>query len=1418
MRHLLAKRTAHPGNNKGLGHLFCTLLCTLALISQSQGAPGAGTSEGHHKVQVNDPTLAREIQAEGGKLVADYGGYQVFQVPQLSLGLATNHHAEIRDDYNTIQLNAIHLDSTKAEVKALRKSLGNFQGKHLHLVHFVGPVQPQWRDELEAAGVKIVSYIPENAYLVYGDAASLAKVQGLATSAPHIQWDGVYEDEYKIHPGARTVGKHGKARLIGTEFFAIQLIDDAEANTNTVQLLEQLKLEPIQQQHHVLHYLNLVVRLSPADLMKVAAQPDVISIQPYFSHKKLCERQDQIIAGNLTGSVPSGPGYLAWLASKGFTQAQFTASGFAVDVSDSGVDDGTTVPNHFGLYTGGLTSSSSRVIYNRLEGTANAGSTLSGCDGHGNLNTHIIGGYDNLAGFPFADSAGFHYGLGVCPFVKVGSSVVFDPSNFTSPIYNNLIADAYHSGARVSNNSWGSSSAGAYDIDAQSYDALVRDAEQSGSTFPVAGNQEMVIVFAAGNDGPGASTVGSPGSAKNVLTVGAAENVQAFGGSDGSGISDTQANSANDIIYFSSRGPCSDGRHKPEIVAPGTHVSGGVAQAANPAATGTADGCFTGEGVSGGVGIPYFPAGQQFYTASSGTSHSTPCVAGGSALLRQYFINNFTNPASPAMTKAYLMNSARYLNGAAANDTLWSDSQGMGEMNLGRAFDGTPRILRDQVVGDLFTASGQTRTFTGTISDTNKPFRVTVAWTDAPGSTTGNAYNNDLDLTVTVGGVSYKGNVFSGAFSIPGGSADTKNNAESVIVPAGVSGPFAVTITAANINSDGVPNNANAVDQDFALVIYNVNGASIPVLSGAGVTLSAETCFPTNNAVDPGESVTMSFALQNVGTLPTTNLTATLLATGGVTSPSGSQNYGALTAGGAATGRPFTFTASGTCGGTITATMQLQDGATSLGTVNFQIQLGLFNPTNALTENFDGVTAPALPSGWSTTSSGSGTGWGTSTASPDTSPNGVFVSEPDAPGISALVSPSIAIISSVAQVTFRNNYDLEEDTSGSGLAYDGGVLEIQIGAGAFTDILAAGGSFVTGGYNRIIDSTDDNAALDGRQVWSGSSGGFITTTVNLPAAAAGKNIVLRWRAATDSGNDFGGTGWYIDSVSIADGFYTCCSSIADLSVSQKISANPTAIGQNVTYTTTITNLGPSSASSVTFTDALPANVTFVSASPGCTLIGTNVVCNLGTVGSGTSSNIIVTVNPTVATSLNNKVAVAAATSDPNTSNNTSTLVSLVHNPVVITTQPTNQTVLPGGSANFQVGVTGTAPLGYQWLFNGTNLAGATTSILGLANVQTNQAGAYSVVITNDVSSITSGIANLRVLVSPRTTGITTGSNNVAVSFTTVAGLNYTLEYKNTLNDTSWVILPGTTPGTGGTLTLHDTNALVGSRFYRILVN
>jgi subtilisin-like proprotein convertase family protein len=938
-----------------------------------QQAPTAASKAGYrspgeqHKVLVSDLKLGQTLQSQGGKLIADYGSYVLLELNSAAAQqLADNQAAEIVDENNLILLNAGAIDTSTGAVKSKRPTVNGVDGKQMRLIQFLGPIRGEWYQALVATGARIVTYIPNNAYLVYGDAQKLQAVHELAANPAIAQWDGDYTAQFRIDPAINATGKEkaaskkGLANLSanGNEQFTIQLVDDSAENAKTLALIEQFKLEPIIQQDSMLGYVNIKVALPRyAVINQIAGRGDVVSIQQWITPVKLDERQDIIITGNVSGTpaIPVPGDYLAYLAGKGFTFSSPTS--FAVNISDSGIDNATQTPNHFALYTLGdpSTPSNSRIIYNRLLGTPNAGSTLQGCDGHGNLNTHIIGGYvpNSLIGtFPHSDAAGFRWGLGVMPNVKIGSSVIFDPDTFTSPPYETLESQAYRDGARISSNSWGSSD-NTYTTDSQRYDALVRDAQpDSGCALPcvsVPGNQEYVIVFAAGNGGSGANTVGSPSTGKNLITVGAAENVNPFSGADGCGIADIGADNANDIISFSSRGPTSDGRKKPDIVAPGTHVSGGVAQAAlvlpGGSGTGAQLACFDGGGVCGGVDSIFFPAGQEYYSASSGTSHSTPAIAGAAALIRQHFINQSLAPPTPAMTKALLLNSARYLNGTGANDSLPSNSQGMGEISLNNYFDifTTPSIRRDQVAADKFTASGQQRVLTGTISNNTKPFRVTVAWTDPPGPTSGNAFINNLDLQVTVGGNTYKGNVFSGAVSAPGGTADTRNNVETVIVPAGVTGSFVVKIIATNIAGNGVPGDADPLDQDYALVVYNgVEAALIPVVGTGTAIVTAESCAPANTAPDPGETVTFNFSLSNVGTANTTNLVGTLQSTGGVTSPSGPQNYGAIMTGGAPVSRPFTFTAnpSLTCGDMILATLQLQDGATNLGNVTFAIRVG----------------------------------------------------------------------------------------------------------------------------------------------------------------------------------------------------------------------------------------------------------------------------------------------------------------------------------------------------------------------------------------------------------------------------------------------------------------------------------------------
>ena len=204
------------------------------------------------------------------------------------------------------------------------------------------------------------------------------------------------------------------------------------------------------------------------------------------------------------------------------------------------------------------------------------------------------------------------------------------------------------------------------------------------------------------------------------------------------------------------------------------------------------------------------------------------------------------------MTKALIVSSARFINGSGGGGNLPSGSQGFGDVDLGKLFDASGMVLEDQ--STVFGATGETHAVVGSVTDSAEPFRVTLVWTDAPGSTTGNSYVDNLDLEVTVGGNVYKGNVFSGETSVTGGSFDFRNNVESVFLPAGLSGAFTVNVIAANIAGDGVPGNADTTDQDFALVIDN--GQTCPPIPVPGSVVAAGT--------NPNE-ITVSWATSGAG-------------------------------------------------------------------------------------------------------------------------------------------------------------------------------------------------------------------------------------------------------------------------------------------------------------------------------------------------------------------------------------------------------------------------------------------------------------------------------------------------------------------------------------------------------------------------
>lgn len=568
------------------------------------------------------------------------------------------------------------------------------------------------------------------------------------------------------------------------------------------------------------------------------------------------------------------------------------------------------------------------------------------------------------------DPSGFHFGLGISPFGRVGSSRIWRQSadeigtpphvrflpapqpilNCMNALYPVLFDAAYSSGGRIQNDSWSEvilddgSNGGRYTVDSQTYDIGVRDALLvgnigiGGNTNSVPGpsplNQEFIIVFAgnsllgdagvAGNNGGfGDLRITAPATAKNVITVIASESVRL----DGSGCAgDVNQNNSFDMWQDSAFGPTIDGRFKPEIVAPGTTIY--AAKTLLAAAIDPVLGIIPeiAEDPNGNLGNDqslsgtftnlycappeffdaFFPVPSETivapgnsgneYDCSSGSSYAAPAVSGAIQLLWWYFQHRLTDELgtqllqpSPAMAKAYLCNSARYLSitnpATGATDTLPSIAQGMGELDLQRMFDQVPRVIRDESTPraidvalittnpaaqqTYFSQSGQSYEVSGQVFDPTKPFRVSLAWTDAAGIPGASVeLVNDLNLEVTIGGQIYKGNVFSGPNSIPNaGVADNVNNMESVFLPAGQTGTWSVIIRALNIAGDGVPNVGSGIGQDFALVVYNAASTNRSDVPNLATNNSCQTALVLNQ-FPTSFSNTLSQAVYFGKTLP----------------------------------------------------------------------------------------------------------------------------------------------------------------------------------------------------------------------------------------------------------------------------------------------------------------------------------------------------------------------------------------------------------------------------------------------------------------------------------------------------------------------------------------------------------------------
>ena len=697
----------------------------------------------------------------------------------------------------------------------------------VYLVQFTGPIEDAWKENIQRAGGKLGPYIPNYAFVAKLDAEALARVRSL----PEVRWVGVYEAAYKLA---------AQVTPDDTRTYRVLLAPWAQAEQNA-QAMSAFAVRPVQNHAQPLEETQAAVVEQPveqilaadldrAGLEQAARMGDVLWIEPLYLN---------VPHNNIAGPIMGRS--VAW-------NAGYTGSGVTINVTDTGLDTGAPDTLHADFRNRVANITSWPVVaadFGMGCLVQNPGADDSASDKRSGHGTHVTG---SAAGDGTASGGTIQ---GMAPkasisFQAVEQWTIFSEScpypsgYYLTGIPINLapmFQQAYNWGARVQNESWGAvaqnqilrrSEFGIYDDQARQFDSFIQ------------ANQDFAVFVAAGNFGTDANgfegdgyvdlrSISSPATAKNVITIGASENDRAGGGYAG----EVYANIWTDKFKFfptgpdltsdrpyhlaaiSSRGPMADGRIKPDLVAPGTNILS------------------TRSSVGTGVGWGAYKESPS-YMYMGGTSSASALAAGAGALVRQYYQTHAGVPnPSAALIKATLINTATDITGYGnksqeAGQSIPNMHEGWGLINVAAATTAT-RMFVDSTSG---LSTGTTHTYRYSVA-AGKPFKVSLAWSDAPAAPfAAVTLVNNLNLRVTApDGTVHLGNVFSNGWSTVGGTVDDRNTVENVYIQAPTAGVWQVEVIGQN-----VPNGP----QRYALVV------------GGGVSEASPAAFaktaPANNA------------------------------------------------------------------------------------------------------------------------------------------------------------------------------------------------------------------------------------------------------------------------------------------------------------------------------------------------------------------------------------------------------------------------------------------------------------------------------------------------------------------------------------------------------------------------------------------
>ena len=598
------------------------------------------------------------------------------------------------------------------------------------IVQFKSHVTETVKAELQKNGAEVYSYLPEDALIVRADFLTVQFLNALTSVQAVIP----FEARMKLSP---TLGVMSSLTNETRETFIVSVFNQSERQVieNTIKGISKNIL--VQKSAGR----NFVITTERGNLTAIAAVEGVENVQAFIQVQPL-----HVLLDDANEPAPSTPG--------DYSDINGFETGTKVMNFEAAWNMGLTGQNQIvGMADTGLDSGDTKAVHQDFGGAIKSGyavgmfgKTWADPMGHG---THVAG---SVLGRGTASGGKLHGGAYAAQMVVQG---------MWSPILNNLSVpsnlagmfnQAYADGARMHTNSWGAASgAGVYEKMAATVDEVMF------------AKGDMLILFAAGNSGVDmnkdgridANSIGTPGTAKNALTVGASENLVSNGGiqkkiielRDAANkwgvapIADTKlSDDINGIAMFSSRGPTADGRTKPEIVAPGTNILSVRSQ-------------------QQGAEV-LWGAYNQDYAWSGGTSMATPLAAGAAAVTRQYLIEkkSFATP-SAALLKAYLLHTATEMFpgqygevGAARGQELLTlrpnNDEGYGRVNLDADVSSAGQMLISDSTTGIGTGEVETAKLVAPVAG---HLVVNLVWTDAPGSVNASkALVNDLDLEVVL--------------------------------------------------------------------------------------------------------------------------------------------------------------------------------------------------------------------------------------------------------------------------------------------------------------------------------------------------------------------------------------------------------------------------------------------------------------------------------------------------------------------------------------------------------------------------------------------------------------------------------------------------------------------------------------------